>query len=42
MPVVNVEDLVRLHRKPEDIRNVKRLPSIHPTFDMLFYKDEKG
>lgn len=29
MPVVNVDQLVRLQRKPEDIRNV-RVP-LHPT-----------
>ena len=29
MPVVNVDDLVRLQRRPEDIRNVSLCPSIH-------------
>lgn len=29
MPVVNVEDLVRLQRKPEDIRNVSSAPPSH-------------
>jgi hypothetical protein len=27
MPVVNVDDLVRLQRKPEDIRNVSAPPN---------------
>lgn len=29
MPVVNVDDLVRLQRKPEDIRNVSCAPPSH-------------
>ena len=33
MPVVNVDQLVRLQRKSEDIRNV-RVP-LHPTYNNI-------
>lgn len=33
MPVVNVDNLVRLQRKPEDIRNVS-LPLLPSHFDV--------
>jgi hypothetical protein len=31
MPVVNVDDLVRLQRKADDIRNVRATPPPHDT-----------